>query len=370
MRFPQTKPRNFGMDLLRVLAMAGILFSHSTVFKIPGLEPPPYPVQEVSAVFFVMIFFALSGYLFGAAYYRNEKDFSFGRHFLRRSIRILPVYYVALISTWLINQREIAIPWRCFFLIQNYNELELGFMPVSWSLCVEEWSYVILALLFLLLSLLRIPKEKRMLLAALLLIAASLIYRVTAVCRDPYVSYDAGIRKQTFAMMDSFAYGILAAWVEKKHPQWYRRFFGALPGLLIAVALIGLSAWGFTGLSLGNEPGIPTKILGFTGFSVGALCLVLVVKDAPLFQRRFFTYAQIPNAFLSKLTYPLYLIHFQFYIKWSNFCQYQGIVLRRDYILRAIAEALLWAVIVHIVLEIPLELARKKLSQKHNMEAG
>ncbi|MBQ7506207.1 MAG: acyltransferase [Lachnospiraceae bacterium] len=367
MKLPPPKPRNFGLDLLRVLAMAGILFSHSTVFKIPGLEPPPYPVQEVSAVFFVMIFFALSGYLFGEGCFRNEEGFSFGRHFLRRAIRILPVYYAALISTWLINHRESPIPWRCFFLIQNYKEKALGFMPVAWSLCVEEWSYLILALVFLLLTLIRVPKDKRMLIAAAALIAVSILVRIVTVCRDPFVNYDFGIRKQTFSSMDSFGYGILAAWLERKQPAWYRRFFGALPGLLIGGILIGLSAWGFTGLSLGNEPGIPVKIFGFTGFAVGALCLVLVLKDLSLFRHRFFTCAQIPNAFLSKLTYPLYLIHFQFYIKWSNYCQYQGIVQRGEYILRAIGETLLWSLIVHLVMEIPLEFVRKKLAHKRTM---
>lgn len=355
--------RNIGMDIARILAMCGVLFSHTTVYKIAELDPPPYPLENLSGYVSVFVFFVLSGYLFGAGFFKKPEEFSVPRHFLKRMLRILPVYYLALFFTWYMNGWEGRIPIRCFFLLQNYKPKALSFMPVAWSLCVEEWTYVILALVFLLLGLnKKLSKDRRMIIAALLLIIASHVVRLIIVIRDPSVAFDEGIRKQTFASMDSFGYGILAAALEKKKPELFRKFFYGPKTLLFFAGCFALAAFGFYWIITGQSNGPLTKIFGFTLYAFAALFLVLFLKGC-------FEKVKVPAipatvvGFCSALTYPLYLIHFQYYIKWSNFCRYQGIVIRGEYIARAILSALLWALIVHVVLEIPLGILRKKVGK-------
>ncbi len=358
-----TANRNIGMDIARILAMSGVLFGHTTVYKIAELDPPPYPIEDMVAYVSVFVFFVLSGYLFGAGFFKKPEEFSVPRHFLKRMLRILPVYYLALFFTWYMNGWEGKIPIKCFFLLQNYKPKALSFMPVAWSLCVEEWTYVLLAFVFLLLGLCKkLSGDKRMLLAALLLIITSHVIRVIIVIRDPSVAFDAGIRKQTLASMDSFGYGILAAALEKRKPEFFRKTFHGPMALLLSVACIALAVPGFYDLLYEKNDGPFAKVFGFTLFALGALFLVLFLKGC--FEK--VKVPAIPAAvvgFCSALTYPLYLIHFQYYIKWSNFCRYQGIVVRGEYIARAILSALLWALIVHVVLEIPLGILRKKVGK-------
>lgn len=105
-------------------------------------------------LFAVPAFFVLSGYLIGGILYhtRNRKGF-FGVFYLRRALRVFPVFYITLLAiAAFCTVKKIPINghfWSHFLYIQN---LQLGqtdaatrpvLMSHFWSLAVEEQFYFI-----------------------------------------------------------------------------------------------------------------------------------------------------------------------------------------------------------------------------------
>ena len=203
--------RNVGLDLVRILAMVFVFYCHATVFRIGQVGP--FVRETALGVPVVELFFALSGYLYGLSAFKKGDKFSVRNFYINRVFRILPVYYAALIWTKMINHNN--LPPLLFTLLQNYRLDLMAFMPVSWSLCVEEWSYIILAILFLLLCFLPgFDKRKAMLSATILIILISLALRIYTVMTHPEIQWDDEIRKQTLLRMDTLGIGILAGFIE------------------------------------------------------------------------------------------------------------------------------------------------------------
>ncbi len=71
-----------------------------------------------------------------------------------------------------------------------------------------------------------------------------------------------------------------------------------------------------------------------------------------------------PIAFLSALTYPLYLMHFQYFIIISNYCAVYAIFETRWYLIGAIAAAFAWALAAHFIIELPFNKLRELILSK------
>jgi len=133
--------RNFGLDLLRALAISMVFFSHGvSAFETLGVG--------------VDLFFLLSGFLIGRIYLRSQADahegpgtFTLWGFWSARWLRTLPPYLAALALfalTQLHFHNNVIHPYYLLFL-QNYLGVD-GFGP-SWSLCVEEHFYLALPLI-------------------------------------------------------------------------------------------------------------------------------------------------------------------------------------------------------------------------------
>jgi peptidoglycan/LPS O-acetylase OafA/YrhL len=137
--FKTSIKRNFGLDLLRAAAIAGVFLGHA-VGALARLTT------------FLDLFFVLSGFLIGRVYFQSRKDGSFSpwKFWLSRWWRTLPPYYAALIFfalSILWDPKGAPIDWKYLFFLQNFSGIK-GFFP-SWSLCVEEHFYLVLPLLAL-----------------------------------------------------------------------------------------------------------------------------------------------------------------------------------------------------------------------------
>jgi peptidoglycan/LPS O-acetylase OafA/YrhL len=139
-----TSRRNFGLDLLRAGAIAGVFIAHEVTLK--GIQP-------VSALLGsgVELFFVLSGFLIGRIYFRSSVQSGFSPwHFWRsRWLRTIPPYFAALglyyvADRALLQPPQPELPWYYCLFLQNYLGMT-GFGP-SWSLCVEEHFYLLLPL--------------------------------------------------------------------------------------------------------------------------------------------------------------------------------------------------------------------------------
>jgi peptidoglycan/LPS O-acetylase OafA/YrhL len=104
----------------------------------------------------VDLFFVLSGWLLGCLLLSEKtrtNQIDVKRFWMRRWLRTLPAYYMVLLLT--LGQRILQGRWQFddgyyFLFLQNYALDPLPFFGVSWSLCVEEQFYLLIApLLFL-----------------------------------------------------------------------------------------------------------------------------------------------------------------------------------------------------------------------------
>lgn len=143
-----------GLDGLRGLAALLVFFEH----RLPGtnLHLGGYGVR---------LFFVLSGFLIigGLASQRENAAFEdrgslrkLGRFYLKRSLRIFPIYYLILAGAAVIALSGLSdtltrdeLPWHAAFLTNFYEGLVLdAWLPQLghlWSLSIEEQFYLIIA---------------------------------------------------------------------------------------------------------------------------------------------------------------------------------------------------------------------------------
>lgn len=146
---PIAKDRNENLDLLRALAIVGVL-----VYHVGGMWPIKYewltPFLPLGK-YGVTLFFVLSGWLIGGIYWRElgaKGRVAIGRFWIRRWLRTVPPYLVGLLLAFAAVHFERSEPFDVRYLLfgQNY-ERKIPFYLVSWSLCVEEHFYLALPIL-------------------------------------------------------------------------------------------------------------------------------------------------------------------------------------------------------------------------------
>jgi peptidoglycan/LPS O-acetylase OafA/YrhL len=129
------------LDLLRGLAVAGVLFRHAHLDN--------FITQAGWAG--VDLFFVLSGYLVSRLLfleYNHTQQIKLGRFLLRRGFKIYPVFYLLIVVTVLVNYFTSAPIAQSkllseIFFVQSYFK---GLWNHTWSLAVEEHFYFLLAL--------------------------------------------------------------------------------------------------------------------------------------------------------------------------------------------------------------------------------
>lgn len=123
------------------------------------------------------LFFFLSGLLIGGILLSTpDRPHGVWRFYLRRSFRIVPLYYVVLTVLALgapPHLRENL--WREYLYLTNYTDTTRVVMVWAWSLCVEEHFYVFVPLLMLLLR--AIPGHRPRVAALTLLWASGALVR-------------------------------------------------------------------------------------------------------------------------------------------------------------------------------------------------
>jgi peptidoglycan/LPS O-acetylase OafA/YrhL len=148
--------RHPALDALRAVAVLVVMAQHwPSRFQAGGGADVPAGRHGPFAMGFagVDLFFVLSGFLIGRPLWRElatSGTISFRQFFLRRTLRIWPYYYFALLgwTLWHPNDCPGAQLSELFFYA-NYTPL--SGIPGSWSLSTEEQFYVVApALLWLL----------------------------------------------------------------------------------------------------------------------------------------------------------------------------------------------------------------------------
>ena len=209
-----TRGHVFGLDLIRALAVAMVLFTHASFLFVPlTRDLSVFDPWWLPGQLGVELFFVLSGFLIGGilAELAESGDLDVRQFWIRRWLRTLPNYYLFLILNLVFERYATGAwphAWRYVFFWQNLAWPNPPFYPESWSLAIEEIFYLVAPLLIVLAQG-RLGRWMRPVPLIVLGIAVFTGIRIAYVLHgNP--DWDAGVRKVTIVRLDAIAYGVLA----------------------------------------------------------------------------------------------------------------------------------------------------------------
>jgi peptidoglycan/LPS O-acetylase OafA/YrhL len=213
--------RVVGLDIVRAIAILLVVYGHG-VYLLPEKFHKYYyiPIPLIDGV---SIFFVLSGFLIGGILLKIIQNGNFTSRdllnfWLRRWFRTLPNYFIVL-SGLLIYQMLLynnlgGVNFKYILFLQNFVSAHPPMFAESWSLCVEEWFYLLFPVACFIFYRLLKNKSKSVLLSAVLFILPPLIFRVlyyyNGINAD---NWDSNIRKVVVFRLDSLMYGIIGAYL-------------------------------------------------------------------------------------------------------------------------------------------------------------
>ena len=248
-------PRIVGLDMARGLSTLVVVVGHLLAATHTAL-PSPLPNFTHGMILLtnlaVEVFFALSGFFLGGSLLRKSERPAgevLPSYALHRITRTWPAYFMLLFILLLLDaglRGQWRAHWSYFFFLQNFVDGAERFYAVTWTLSIEEWSYILLPLLALgfprLLARRGYTGAHAVLLGAAAIIVLSLLARLlAAVAWHP--QFDMGLRKQLPLRMDALMFGLCIAYCRFRWPHVYRAL-GSVPVMalvaVVAVAHMGL----------------------------------------------------------------------------------------------------------------------------------
>lgn len=298
--------RNYGLDVMRSIGVIMVFAGHAVHF-FEQYSPKVFMISH-----FVMngveLFFALSGFLIGRMLLKqfSTSEASVGHELFvflkRRWYKTLPVYFLALfinlVFAYFVTGFHRDFNWTFLFFLQNFNSAEFWFFPVSYSLAIEEWFYLLFPSVFITLILLfRTANRNKLLIAtSVLFIAISVIAR-SYKFQNSDAMWDPGFRKVLTMRLDVCVYGILLA-------VCFSQFKDTIKRLRFVLMFLGAALY-------------VVCIFIRIQFPESYFYHVLYFTFIPLaftFALPFFYYLRIPGNFTHRLFTQISLIAFSFYL--------------------------------------------------------
>lgn len=250
----QTKAWIPGLDLLRCTAVFLVLIGHAKLLLPEDSRELFKQFLPMPAAWGVELFFSLSGFLIGRRWVAiNLSSVQLApkevQQFVQnRWLRTMPTYWILLALLLLIGAINLGQGAPFPALLSNLTLINWltdtpYALPVSWTLAIEEFSYILIGCSMLIsLPLLRSldPQTRRRWLPLFpaLLIIAGVLARVSSLQAGQFTD----LGHSPWHRLDALAYGLLlACWVNPQSitaisPRLWRRPW--LPGLLSASVLI------------------------------------------------------------------------------------------------------------------------------------
>ena len=311
--------RNLGLDILRSLAIGLVLLAHALSFFTRWTSYDLNALYYVLGFLGVELFFALSGFLIGRILIETvlaEHTWpSLRRFYVRRWLRTLPPYYLVLAVLPFLGYR---FNWNSLVFLQNFSRKDLEFFPVSWSLSIEEWFYLLMPLV-----LLWAARSGRRRPAAAFFTACFGIIALCLAARFVYVfasdpTWDFGIRKKPPLRMDSLMVGVALAGVSIHLPKTWERL-ARMRRAIFPVAALGLIATGGYQLwSLYHAHAVDTSVYARTllflvvSLLAGALLVCLETSDSVNIGLARWGWTRAFH-FFSVTSYAAYLLHLEIF---------------------------------------------------------
>ena len=305
----------FGLDAIRACAVTSVLLAHGSLFYTTGFPEARY-LLVIFGVLGVEIFFALSGFLVGRQLLLVAEGRATAWRFLvRRWVRTLPNYYLflainAALAWWVIDRQ--GPDWRFVWFAQELAwPATSQFFPESWSLAVEEWFYLLAALAFAGAAAMR-ATPRALGWGLLLLLVAGPVVRLLVQEFHP-IPIDAGVRKMSLLRLDSLAYGLAAAWLERYRPAAFERAKGLdvrIVAIVLAIASVALLARWSVNLAVfdvARDHG--ARLHAAVLFSALPLAAAMLLPFLSSWQRQG-TRAVRGIGAIAAWSYSIYLVHF------------------------------------------------------------
>lgn len=203
---------------------------------------------DILGVCGVELFFVLSGFLIGGILLRTVETSQGFRlqdlvNFLkRRWYRTLPNYYLFLLLYAAVAAAMVRhippVEWffRYGLFLQNFAWPNPDWIfGQSWSLCVEEWFYLLTAgTLFLTMKAFSTLRHGR---AWALAVTLGLFLAVPAILRFALRDQFGDLRTVAIFRLDAIAFGVFMAWIQTRRPGLWNR-----PATLLALGVAGAGA--------------------------------------------------------------------------------------------------------------------------------
>jgi peptidoglycan/LPS O-acetylase OafA/YrhL len=311
------------LDGLRGTAICMVVAHHYIFYKYANILGPRWGWAGVD------LFFVLSGFLITGILLKSEKnEEGLGHFYMRRVLRLFPLYYVCLAIYFVGNAiAHSPLPWQ--YLV-TYGLYLQGIFPhswmgidhtqvvywsspgfsVMWSLSIEEFFYLAWAPLVFLVK----GKDRILfpLLGAILLVEPVIRF-------FSYTDHAAELRQMFFARADSLAAGALIAVCMRSYgPQilafCQRRYVAMLSsaGFLLLVALSGDLL--YESLSNHVSGDVPERTYSALMYTVlwMAFSLILLLSITHSGSSRWLPRALRNRGlrYMGKISYCLYLIHY------------------------------------------------------------
>jgi peptidoglycan/LPS O-acetylase OafA/YrhL len=302
-------------DGLRAFAIAAVAFSHWVPENLQFGLPWGTGVQ---------LFFVLSGFLITGILLDNKTDqdhpqlssllVTWRRFYVRRCLRIFPLFYMVLVLALLFNLKPIRQTWPWHFsYLSNifYYRMGKGYFDYFghfWSLAVEEQFYLAWPFLVLLLP----TRWLRWALLALILVAP--VFRIAVNGVAPY--HPAEARYLTPASLDALGIGALFAFlVRQNRPSAKHARASTKPGRSLALFCLCIGLPGAIVPALMHHAGVTNSVANSIVDSLAHLCLVLfygwvvwtAARGFPGIVGTVLSYG--PIVYLGKISYGLYVFH-------------------------------------------------------------
>jgi len=216
--------RYFIIDGLRGIAIIIVLLFHylnNSFCNNVGLNSLEKWISKITSFGWagVNLFFVISGFLIGSILLKNKDSKNYFQTFyIRRFLRIVPLYYTFLIvflffnfllanSELILFEKPIPI-WHYFLFFQNFSMSHFGnFGPnaltPTWSLAIEEQFYLIAPIMVFFL------RRNILLIVSICLIFSSIFFRVLS--NNWYMEYT-----HIFSRIDSLLIGLIIAIINLK----------------------------------------------------------------------------------------------------------------------------------------------------------
>lgn len=294
------------LDGLRGYAALSIVLAHLPQISESFLGEKIHFMLEFSKLAYlgVDVFFVLSGFLITRILIKEKKenDFSFKRFYLKRSLRIFPIYYLTIVACGLI------FSWEGMGYVSTYlSNYFFSFSSVphsmrhAWSLAVEEHFYLVWPALLFLFSLDNAKKVILYGIPLLVLISLLFVYQYYDVNSANNLVY----RGSQFRIL-SLAAGSFLAFIEPRIRILGRAKTGIIGLAFLCTYLLAIFLYktGFTDF-------LPAPLILFVLFMlVSTLFFLFVLQHEGKRGVVNFLFTNDLMRYIGKISYGVYLYHF------------------------------------------------------------